>query len=402
MRYLQGSSIAYRTVRDLRTSRVFTRFSSTHAEGAQAAVIFSGIQPTGVPHLGNYLGAIQNWVRLQHTSGPDDTLLYSIVGWHALTLPQNSRELFQAKFDTAASLLALGIDPERSILFQQSDVLNHLELSWYLTCLTPMGKLKRMTTWKGKLATVRNANSEDEVDDSMLNLGLFSYPVLQAADILAYLATHVPVGEDQMQHLELSRDLASIYNRRYSIAEYTKPFFPLPQAIYTPCPRILSLRDPTQKMSKSAPDPNSRIMLTDDAESIAKKIRSAVTDSTKGITYDPVNRPGVANLLTILDAFRPSENEFDSPSEALTALASQYANKGTGDLKKDVAEAIVEGWRRPRAEFERLRADRGYLAQILLEGSHRAESLSKLTMDRVRQHIGLSDPDIENPGDTRL
>ncbi|KAF8528154.1 hypothetical protein BU17DRAFT_39156 [Hysterangium stoloniferum] len=374
----------------IRPRRVFTRFLKTTAMDTSPGIIFSGIQPTGIPHLGNYLGAIQNWVKLQHTSSQNDTLIYSIVGWHALTLPQDPRELYESKFETAASLLALGIDPKRSILFNQDDVAEHLSLYWILTCLTSMGKLKRMTTWKGKLATIRNANSELEVDDSMLNLGLFSYPVLQAADILAYQATHVPVGEDQIQHLELSRDIAKLYNRRYPLPR-KKGFFTLPQAIHTPCPRVLSLRDPTQKMSKSAPDPSSRIMLADSAISISKKVRSAVTDSIHGITYDPSARPGISNLLTILASFRSLADTTRSTADIdIITLAESYANKGAGDLKKDVADAIIEGWRHPREELERLRADRGFLSQVLEDGRQRAKAISSLTLAKVRETIGLS------------
>ncbi|GJJ13494.1 hypothetical protein Clacol_007748 [Clathrus columnatus] len=347
------------------------------------AVIFSGIQPTGVPHLGNYLGAIKNWVDLQYTSSPKDVLIYSIVGWHALTLPQDPAQLRNAKLETAASLLALGIDPKRSILFHQDEVSEHLSLSWILTCMTPMGKLKRMTTWKSKLVTVRNANVESEVDDSMLNLGLFSYPVLQAADILAYQTTHVPVGEDQLQHLELCRDLAELFNKRHQ-KNQQKPFFTLPQAILTPCPRILSFRDPTQKMSKSSPNASSRITLVDSPEVIRKIIRSAVTDSTSGITYDPLNRPGISNLLTILGSFRSLRS-----SEELSSLASEYTGKGTANLKEDVADAIVEGWRRPRSEFERLREDKDYLVTVLEEGRQRAESISRKTLNQVKSLIGL-------------
>ncbi|KAF8510335.1 tryptophanyl-tRNA synthetase [Gautieria morchelliformis] len=380
--------------------RVWVRLSSTVSSPSRPAIVFSGIQPTGIPHLGNYLGAIQNWVKLQNTSTPQDTLIYSIVGWHALTLPQDPAELYEAKFETLASLLALGIDPKRSIVFSQDDVSEHLSLSWILTCLTPMGKLKRMTTWKSKLATIRNTSSDSGVEDSMLNLGLFSYPVLQAADILAYHATHVPVGEDQMQHLELCRDLAELFNRRYPDIPHSvtsKPFFNLPRAIYTHSPRILSLRDPSQKMSKSAPDADSRIMLTDSPTSIAKKIRSAVTDSIRGITYDPAARPGVSNLLAILAAFQAhsphaldTKNSFSGTRDEMETLAARYSNKGASHLKNDVAEAVIEGWRNPRENFTRLKADRNYLMHVLADGSRRARDISSTTLARVKEKIGLA------------
>ncbi|KAG8695935.1 Tryptophan--tRNA ligase, mitochondrial, partial [Ceratobasidium sp. 394] len=204
--------------------------------------IFSGIQPTGIPHLGNYLGALVNWVSLQRNAAPNDRLFFSIVGLHALTLPQDPVKLRRERLDLLATLLAVGLDPRRSVIFCQDQVPQHTELAWMLNCTTPMGKLQRMTTWKSKLALARNANSADEVDESHLNLGLFAYPVLQAADILLYRATHVPVGEDQQQHLELSRDLADLFNRTHK-----ETVFPLPQHIITPAKRILSLRDPAQK-----------------------------------------------------------------------------------------------------------------------------------------------------------
>ncbi|KAG1736920.1 uncharacterized protein EDB91DRAFT_1141640 [Suillus paluster] len=265
-------------------------------------VILSGIQPTGIPHLGNYLGALSNWVKLQKSAEPEDKLLFSIVGWHALTLPQDPAALLTARNDMLAVLLAIGIDPNRSILFHQDH-------------------LRRMTTWKSRLAAARNSASEDEVDESLLNAGLFMYPVLQAADVLVYKATHVPVGDDQQQHIELTRDLADIFNRTF---KGTSPLFPLPNYVNTPSKRILSLKDPTSKMSKSSPDVQSRILLTDTATQIQSKIRAAVTDSIQGITYDPKDRPGTSNLLTILAACTDSD---------VTQVAKTYESQGHGDLE---------------------------------------------------------------------
>ncbi|TFY73497.1 hypothetical protein EWM64_g10515, partial [Hericium alpestre] len=210
---------------------------------------------------GNYFGALANWVKLQRDAAPEDQLIFSVVGWHALTLPQDPKTLLAARMDMLAD-----------------HVQNHAELAWILSCLTPTGRLKRMTTWKSRLAVSRNANDESEVDDSMLNTGLFTYPVLQAADILAYKATHVPVGDDQQQHLELTRDIADTFNRAY---KGSSQLFALPEYMTTPSKRILSLKDPSAKMSKSALDANSRIVMTDTPAEIRTKIRGATTDSIR-------------------------------------------------------------------------------------------------------------------------
>ncbi|QRW00856.1 tryptophanyl-tRNA synthetase [Ceratobasidium sp. AG-Ba] len=356
--------------------------------------IFSGIQPTGIPHLGNYLGALVNWVKLQRTSAPNDRLYFSIVGLHALTLPQDPVKLRRERLDVLATLLAVGLDPKRSVLFCQDQVPQHAELAWMLNCTTPMGKLQRMTTWKSKLALARNANSADEVDESHLNLGLFAYPVLQAADILLYRATHVPVGEDQQQHLELSRDLAEAFNRTHK-----EQVFPLPQHIISPAKRILSLRDPTQKMSKSAPHPSSRILLTDSFEIIDKKIKSAVTDSERGVVYDPVARPGVANLLTILDACESltpgssesgvGDGETTDTRQRLEALAVRFATSSHAELKRAVADAVESAIAPVRAEYIRVRADESYLRDVAEAGRMRAADVAERTMSDVREVLGV-------------
>ncbi|KAF8626263.1 hypothetical protein AX15_004938 [Amanita polypyramis BW_CC] len=340
-------------------------------------VIFSGIQPTGVPHLGNYLGALSNWVKLQNSAQDGDQLIFSVVGWHALTLPQDPKELSVSRRDTLATLLAVGIDPDRSIVFHQDQVHAHTELSWILGCITPVGKLRRMTTWKSRLVAARNANSEAEVDDSLLNTGLLTYPVLQAADILAYRATHVPVGEDQTQHLELCRDLAENFNRNF---KSNKPLFPIPIQVDTPFRRVLSLKDPTSKMSKSSPDVQSRILLNDDASKIKAKIRAAVTDSIQGITYDPVSRPGTSNLLSMLAACTNEEPEM---------IAKRYESKGHGQLKADVYEAVEEMLKGPRITFEKIRQDVQYLDEVARIGAEKARHISELTMKEVRSRLGL-------------
>ncbi|KAI0255326.1 tryptophanyl-tRNA synthetase [Lactifluus subvellereus] len=352
-------------------------------------IIFSGIQPTGIPHLGNYFGALANWVRLQDAAAPEDKLFFSIVGWHALTLPQDPKMLSEARTTMVALILASGINPRRSVVFHQDEASNHTELAWILSCLTPVGKLRRMTTWKARcfawtrLAVSRNANNESEVDDSLLNAGLFTYPILQAADILAYRqnhprATHVPVGEDQQQHLELTRDLAEIFNHTYPSPT---PLFQTPELMLTPSKRILSLRDPTAKMSKSAVDPRSRILLTDSYETIVKRVRSAVTDSVSGITFDPVKRPGTSNLLTILSA---------CTGKVPAVLADRYSASNHGALKKDVVEAVEEALRKPRTEFVRLREDKAFLAQVARDGAEKAREHSDRTMKEIRKRVGLS------------
>uniref|UniRef100_A0A8H7XZN9 Tryptophan--tRNA ligase, mitochondrial n=1 Tax=Psilocybe cubensis TaxID=181762 RepID=A0A8H7XZN9_PSICU len=360
-----------------RHSRWYSSLPDAAPVPSKGRVIFSGIQPTGIVHLGNYFGALSNWVKLQNEAGPEDDVIFSIVGWHALTLPQNPKSLSASRADMFATLLAFGIDPRKSVVFHQDDNRCHVELTWILSCLTPVGKLQRMTTWKSRLATSRNSNDESEVDESMLNAGLFTYPILQAADILAYRATHVPVGEDQTQHLELSRELARSFNLAF---DRRKKFFPTPTQLITPCKRVLSLKDPQSKMSKSSPDPSSRIMLTDTSSQIERKIKGAVTDSIQGITYDPVGRPGISNLLTMLAACEDAEVE---------KVAEKYADKSNAVLKKDVSEALENLLKGPRAEFERLRQDPGYLAEMAKLGASKAKERSQKTMKEVRTMIGL-------------
>ncbi|KAE9400857.1 Nucleotidylyl transferase [Gymnopus androsaceus JB14] len=362
---------------------ISNELSKTGRGGGGGRVILSGIQPTGVPHLGNYLGALSNWVRLQNQ--PENQLFFSIVGWHAITLPQSPSELVERKLDMLAVVL---------FFFQEHNP-NHTELAWIFNCLTPMGKLRRMTTWKSRLAASKNLG-DAQVDETGLNVGLFTYPVLQAADILLYKATHVPVGDDQTQHLELCRDIADQFNRTFK-GKGKERMFPLPVQLNTPISRILSLRDPTSKMSKSTPDPQSRILLTDSFSQISSKIRSAVTDSTPGITYDPVGRPGTANLLRILRACNEintntyttqGENKDDSDA-ALYSLASHYASKNHGALKADVAEAIEEMLKRPRAEYEKIRREEVYLRRVAREGVEKAERGPEVTMREVRERVGL-------------
>ncbi|KZO92350.1 tryptophanyl-tRNA synthetase [Calocera viscosa TUFC12733] len=356
------------------------RLYSLDKQKAKPRVIFSGIQPTGIPHLGNYLGAIQNWVRLQNRAAPDDTILYCIVGYHAITLPQDPAHLETERLNMLASLLACGINPKTSLLFNQDQVPEHAELAWILNCITPMGWLSRMTTWKSKLAVARNASSEDEINDSMLNLGLFAYPVLQAADIMIHKSTHVPVGEDQTQHLELAQDIARAFNHKYS-----DDLFPTPQQLSTPTKRVLSLRDPTQKMSKSAPSDKSRILITDDPAAITAKIRGAVTDSISEITYHPERRPGVSNLISILAACTSEEPNLD-----LGTIARSYQGKRIQDLKQDVADAVIAKIEPIRKEYEKIRAESAWLRDVSDAGDTLARERASRTMSEVKKTVGLA------------
>ncbi|CDR88473.1 probable MSW1-tryptophanyl-tRNA synthetase, mitochondrial [Sporisorium scitamineum] len=366
--------------------------AETPNSATRPRVIFSGIQPTGIPHLGNYLGALRNWVDLQNASrSTSDELYFSIVGYHAITMPQQPSRLRSERSEMMATLLAIGLDPQRCTIFHQDQVAEHTELAWILNCITAFGKLNRMTTWKSKLATAKNVAQGTEVDDKDLSLGLFAYPVLQAADILLYKATHVPVGEDQIQHLELSRDLADVYNRRFS-----KRFFPLPQHIITPTKRVLSLRDPASKMSKSAPDLNSRILITDTPTQVASKIKKAVTDAEKTLGYDTVARPGVSNLLSILAALKPASGKDGEtqkgPQEWAEQLNAEIAATGVSSgqhLKPTLTEAIVETLRPIQSELEKLRQDPSYLQQMEQLGKDKAQTVARRTMTQVRKSVGL-------------
>ncbi|KAL8278420.1 hypothetical protein RQP46_009110 [Phenoliferia psychrophenolica] len=352
-------------------------------------VVFSGIQPTGVPHIGNHLGALSQWQSLvkevsQQPAESRDALFFSVVGLHALTDPKRLKE---ERRDMFAVLLALGLDDAAggAVVFHQDQVPEHAELAWYLNCVTPVNRLMRMTSWKSKLATIRNANSEEEVDDSMLQLGLLAYPVLQAADVLLYKTTHVPVGHDQAQHLELARDLAQSFNRSYPGTHHSgkgkgKGVFRVPEVMLTTHPRIQSLRNPLSKMSKSDPAPGGKILLTDSRASIQSKIKSAVTDSIPGVTWDPTNRPGIAALLQIHSGYS---------GDSVEDLATRFSGeKGIRELKESCAEAIDGALSRFRGEYERVRKEDGYLRERERDGARRAEEVARGVMKEVREVVG--------------
>ena len=329
--------------------------------------IFSGIQPTGNLHLGNYLGAIRNWVALQH----DYECIFCIVDLHALTLPQNPDELRAATREVTAAYIAAGIDPERCIIFNQSMVSAHAELAWLLGCLTPLGWLNRMTQFKEKAGKQReNAG-----------LGLYGYPVLMAADILLYKATHVPVGEDQKQHVELARDIAGAFNRRYE-----RDFFPLPEPqIFGEATRVMSLRDGTKKMSKSDTSDYSRINMTDDAELIALKIRRAKTDPEPlPHTIEALEkRPEADNLVSIYAALADLSRE---------AALSRFAGENFSTFKEALSALAVDVLGRIGGEMRRLLAEPGHIDRILRHGAERASAIAMPVLREAQDITGLLRP----------
>ncbi|KAL3455641.1 hypothetical protein BJX64DRAFT_281947 [Aspergillus heterothallicus] len=336
--------------------------------------IFSGIQPTGVPHLGNYLGALREWVKLQDTATKDTKLIFSIVDLHALTVPQQSGQLRAWRKEAFATLIAVGLDPERSTLFYQSSVHQHAELFWLLSTVASTGYLSRMTQWKSKLQLPEDASLDNADVRSKLRLGLFSYPVLQAADILVHRATHVPVGEDQRQHLEFSRYTANSFNHLYG------SIFPSPEALISPAKRVMSLKEPTLKMSKSHVDERSRIILTDSPDDVRQKVKVALTDSEAGISYDPSRRPGVSNLVEII-------SHLDGRS--CHEVAQSYGSASLRALKGVVADRINEVLAPIRDKYYSLMADNAHLESVADQGAQNARANAEITMNKVRTAMGL-------------
>jgi tryptophanyl-tRNA synthetase len=326
--------------------------------------IFSGVQPTGDLHLGNYLGAIRNWVDLQD----GHECIYCIVDLHAITVPQNPAELTASIREVTAALLAAGIDPERSVLFNQSCVPQHAELAWIFNCVARLGWLNRMTQFKEKAGK----NRENAT------VGLYAYPTLMAADILAYKATHVPVGDDQKQHLELTRDIAQAFN-----AMFKEDFFPLPEPqIFGRATRVMSLRDGTVKMSKSDPSEYSRISLQDDADTIAQKIKKAKTDpeplpsEIEGLK----NRPEAYNLVTIYASLAESDEN---------AVLAEYGGQGFGVFKPALAELAVSRLTPITMEVTKLMKNQAHLDAILERGAERAHAISQPIMAEIRGFVGF-------------
>jgi tryptophanyl-tRNA synthetase len=325
--------------------------------------VFSGVQPTSDSlHLGNALGAVTHWVALQD----DYDAFYCVVDLHAITVPQDPNVLRRRTLLTAAQYVALGVDPARSTIFVQSHVPAHTELAWVLGCFTAFGQASRMTQFKDK---AQRQGSESTT------VGLFTYPVLQAADVLLYDTDLVPVGEDQRQHLELARDVAQRFNSRFP-GTFVVPEVLIPKATA----KIYDLSDPTAKMSKSAGSEAGLINLLDDAKVTAKKIRSAVTDSEREVRYDPAAKPGVSNLLTIQSAVTGIEIE---------KLVESYAGRGYGDLKADTADAVVEFVTPIKTRVDELISDTAELESILAAGADRAREVSAKTIANVYERLGF-------------
>ena len=334
---------------------------------------FSGIQPTGALHLGNYLGAVKRWAdqvqNVKSTQERDDNI-FCVVDQHAITLPQNPVKLRSNIRTMTASLLACGLDPSKCILFQQSTVPEHSELCWVLSTLCSVPRLGQLTTYKEKAAKLKE-----------IPLGLFIYPVLQAADILLYRAASVPVGEDNIQNLQVAQHLAHKFNRNFCSSK--KPLFPKPEAILpdNTAARLRSLRSPDHKMSKSDPDPLSCIYLSDSDDVVVKKIKSSVTDSNRELFFDPVSRPGVSNLITIYSLMTDQTEE-----QVSSYLQQNSINKV--QFKHMVSESLIARLSPIRNEMERLLADQQYLDSVMSQGTNAASIMAKETMCEVRKLIG--------------
>jgi tryptophanyl-tRNA synthetase len=344
---------------------------------AMRARVFSGIQPTGSPHIGNYLGALKNWAKIQY----DYDSIYCIVDLHAVTVYQDPAELRTKIEELAGMLLAIGIDPTHSALVVQSSIPAHAELAWMLTCVTPVGWLERMTQYKAKsAASAQPLNSATATEAPSVGDGLLQYPVLMAADILLYNAAIVPVGDDQKQHVELTRDIAQRFNSLYGGGE---EFFVVP-ATHLPAvgARVMGLDEPDKKMSKSATGSGHAVSLLDPPEVIRKKILRATTDSNPGVDFENLGA-GVQNLLAIFEAFTECDD---------TALRAQFQGMRYGDLKKTVAEAVVAALEPIQKRYREIMEETGYVARVLAEGAERIIPIANQTVERVKAAMGLYTP----------
>ena len=331
-------------------------------EQQRKKIVLSGIQPSGSPTLGNYVGALRNWALLQTD---DRFCYYCVANLHAATVRQDPDELRKRAFDTVALLLACGVDPKKSVVFVQSHVKEHAELNWVLACSTYMGELNRMTQFKDK--------SQKHADN--INAGLYTYPVLMAADILLYQSDLVPVGDDQKQHIEITRDIAIRFNKVHGET------FRIPEG-YIPKvgARLMSLQDPTQKMSKSDPNPNGYVAIMDDPSVILKKFKRAVTDSDGLIQFDPVNKPGVSNLLAIYTTFT---------GKTLPEAEAEFEGKGYGHLKTAVADAVIEELTPIQNEFKRLVSDEAYIRRIMEDGAEQARIAAAAALAKAYHAMGF-------------
>ena len=326
-------------------------------------IVLSGCQPSGQLSIGNYMGALRQWVDMQE----DHDCLYMLVDLHAITVRQDPKVLHQACLDGLALYIACGIDPAKSTVFMQSHVPEHAQLAWLMNCYTQMGELNRMTQFKDKSAK----------NTSNINAGLYSYPVLMAADILLYQANQVPVGDDQKQHLELARDIATRFNNVYGkVFSIPEPYIPEFGA------RVMSLQDPTKKMSKSDDNINNFVGLLEDPKKITKKIKRAVTDSDDQarIYFDTTEKPGVSNLLSLLSC---------ATGTSIETLVSSYEDKMYGHLKSDVADAIVALLEPIQHKYHALRGDQTELNRIMHEGSEKASQRAAITLARAYEAVGF-------------
>lgn len=325
--------------------------------------VFSGIQPSGNLHIGNYLGAIRQFVDLQKTH----EAIYCIVDEHAITVPQNPKELYKNTLDAATMYLAAGLDPKKSIIFVQSHVPAHTELGWILNTITPLGELERMTQFKEKAKKGKKKTG--------ILAGLFNYPTLMAADILLYKPNLVPVGEDQVQHVEFTRMIASKFNRSYGNT------FIIPQPlIQKEVARIMGLDDPTKKMSKSAPSPNNYIALLDSPKEIRRKIKIAVTDSGKEVRFDKVKKPAISNLMTIYSAFS---------NLSISGVEKRYHKKGYKEFKEELGELLVEKLEPLQKKYYDLSRKKKQVLKILRDGAGRAQPIAQKTLKEAKTKIGL-------------
>lgn len=323
-------------------------------------VVLSGVQPSGSLTIGNYLGAIQNFSKLQE----DYECIYAIADLHSITVPQVAKDLRRRTYEVLALYMACNVDPEKSTIFVQSHVPEHLELSWVLSSISYMGQLSRMTQFKDKAK-----KSEEN-----LNAALFTYPVLMAADILLYQTDFVPVGEDQRQHLELARDLAIRFNSKYSDT------FKVPDnLIRKETGKIYSLKDPSVKMSKSSEDENSYILMLDDPKTIERKIKRAVTDSDANFCYSD-DQPGLKNLINIYQAFS---------NKSVEDIVKQYEGESYGPFKKDLAEIIIESLKPIQDEYSRLINDKAFLEEVMAKGASKASYLANKTIRKVYRKVGF-------------
>lgn len=334
---------------------------SETVQNEKKQVIFSGIQPSGTLTIGNYIGALKNFSMLQDAYD----CIYCVVDEHAITVRQDAAALRKRCLDLAAIYLASGLDPEKSIIYCQSHVSAHAELAWILNCFTYMGELSRMTQFKDKSA--KHADN--------INAGLFTYPVLMAADILLYQTNVVPVGVDQKQHLEICRDIAQRFNSIYG------DVFTIPEALIQKVgAKIMSLQEPTKKMSKSDPE-ETFVSLLDDPDTIRRKIKRAVTDSDGEIRFDPENKPGVSNLISIMSALGAGSVE---------SICAEMEGRGYGELKTRTADCVIAALEPMQAEYRRIIADKAYLQKVLDEGAQKAAYIANKTLRKVQKKVGFA------------